>query len=88
MLGDHRYHVGAADALAALGDRTAIGALNKQLALPSLCVRAALGLRRLGAVAERGVLLQALRSGSDPARVSAAEAILILTGPEELAERE
>lgn len=88
MLEDPRYHVGAADALAALGDRAAIPALERQLALPSLCVRAALGLRRMDASVDPGILLHALATGSDPVRVGAAEAIMILTGPRGLAERE
>ncbi len=90
MLEDRRYQVGAADALAALGDHVALDALKKQLALPSLRVRAALALRRLGAEGdiedELVRLTAALDSGSDTNRVSAAEAILILTGPRKVAE--
>jgi HEAT repeat protein len=88
MLEDRRYHVGAADALAALGDQRAVPALVKQLALPSLRVRAAVALRRLGAPVDLEILGAALQNGSDPARVSAAEAILVLTGPKKLAERD
>jgi HEAT repeat protein len=88
MLEDRRYHVGAADALAALGDQTAVPALVKQLALPSLRVRAAVSLRRLDAPVDLEILGAALQNGSDPARVSAAEAILVLTGPKKLAERD
>jgi HEAT repeat protein len=88
MLEDRRYHVGAADALASLGDQSAVPALVKQLALPSLRVRAAVALRRLGAPVDLEILGAALQNGSDPARVSAAEAILVLTGPKKLAERD
>lgn len=86
LLADNRYSVGAAAALAALSDLAAVDTLQRQLALPSLRVQAALGLRRLGADADLRVLEAALDHGSDPARVSAAEAILILAGPESIAE--
>lgn len=86
LLGDGRYHVGAADALATLGDAAALPALERQLQLPSLRVRAALGLRRMDATVDLSPLEAALDHGSDPARVSAAEAILILTGPKQQAE--
>jgi HEAT repeat protein len=86
ILNDGRYHVGAADALAALGDRAAIPALVHQLGLPSLRVRAALGLRRLGEAVPLDELAAALVQGNEAARVSAAEAILILAGPKNLAE--
>jgi HEAT repeat protein len=86
ILEDGRYHVGAADALAALSDRAAIPALVHQLGLPSLRVRAALGLRRLGEAVPLDELGAALVQGNEAARVSAAEAILILAGPRNLAE--
>jgi HEAT repeat protein len=86
ILEDGRYHVGAADALAALSDRAAIPALVHQLGLPSLRVRAALGLRRLGETVPLDELGAALVQGNEAARVSAAEAILILAGPRNLAE--
>jgi HEAT repeat protein len=86
LLEDGRYHVGAADALATLGDATAVPALERQLELPSLRVRAALGLRRMDVPVDLIPLEAALDHGSDPARVSAAEAIIILTGPKQLAE--
>lgn len=86
LLADRRYQVGAAEALATLSDEAAVEALKQQLALPSLRVQAALGLRRMGAQADLEVLAAALDNGSDPARVSAAEAILILAGPESIAE--
>lgn len=86
ILEDGRYHVGAADALAALNDRAAIPALVHQLGLPSLRVRAALGLRRLGETVSLDELGAALVQGNEAARVSAAEALLILVGPRNLAE--
>lgn len=86
ILEDGRYHVGAADALAALNDRAAIPALVHQLGLPSLRVRAALGLRRLGETVPLDELGAALVQGNEAARVSAAEALLILVGPRNLAE--
>jgi HEAT repeat protein len=86
ILNDGRYHVGAADALAALGDRAAIPALMHQLGLPSLRVRAALALRRLGETVPLDELDRALTQGNEAARVSAAEAILLLAGPKNLAE--
>lgn len=88
ILEDGRYHVGAADALAALRDRAAVPALIRQLDLPALRVRAALGLRRLGEMPALDELAAALDTGTAAARVSAAEAILILAGPEQLAERD
>ena len=86
LLADRQYSVGAASALAVLSDEAAVETLQKQLALPSLRVQAALSLRRMGAPADLEVLAAALENGSDPARVSAAEAVLILAGPENIAE--
>jgi HEAT repeat protein len=86
ILEDGRYHVGAADALAALKDRAAVPALIRQLSLSSMRVRAALGLRRMGEEVALDDLVAALQQGSETARVSAAEAILILAGPSNLAE--
>lgn len=89
ILEDGRFHVGAADALAALGDTAAVPALAKQLELASLRVRAASSLRRLGATVDMKPLAAALLSEGDPRnRISAAEAIIIITGPKQLAERE
>lgn len=82
------FHVGAAEALAILGDERAIPALTAQLASPSLQVMAALSLRRLGAEVSLGELALTLASEDDRSRVSAAEAILLLTGPKQLAERD
>ncbi|ACY16944.1 HEAT repeat domain-containing protein [Haliangium ochraceum] len=86
ILEDGRYHVGAADALAALEDPAAVPALTRQLGLSSMCVRAALGLRRLDQSVSLDELAEALDTGSESARVSAAEAILILAGPQSIAE--
>jgi HEAT repeat protein len=86
ILADRRYNVGAADALAALGDPACVEALTQQLRLSALRVQAALWLRRLEQTVDLEPLVVALESGDDAARVSAAEALLILTGPEALAE--
>ena len=86
ILDDGRYHVGAADALATLEDPAAVPALIRQLELSSMRVRAALGLRRLAQEVPLDNLVAALEQGSEAARVSAAEAILILAGPSHLAE--
>jgi len=85
ILEDRRYNVGAADALAALGDQSAAPALTAQLRLSAVRVQAALWLRRLGAEVDLAPLTLALESGDDATRVTAAEALLILTGPESLA---
>jgi len=86
ILGAGKYQVGAAQALAALGDRVAVPALTKQLGLDSFRVTAALSLRRLGEEVDLEPLAVALQTGNDVARVTSAEAILILTGSENLAE--
>jgi HEAT repeat protein len=86
ILSGGQYQIGAALALAALGDKRAVPALERQLALDSFRVGAALGLRRLGEKVDLTPLAMALQTGNDVSRVTAAEAILILTGPAELAE--
>jgi len=86
ILAEGKFQVGAAQALAALGDRAAVPALTKYLKLDSFRVSAALSLRRLGAEVDLEPLAVALQTGSDVARVTSAEAILILTGPANLAE--
>jgi len=92
LLDDREQNVGAARALAALHDPAAAPALAGQLAVPSLQVEAALGLRRLDPDLDPRPylpgLVGALDSGKDTARVTAAEAILVLTGPAALAERD
>lgn len=89
ILKDGRYMVGAADALAVLGDQAAVEPLTRQLSIASLRVRAAIALRKLGVTPAPSVLqtlAEAMSTGPDQARISAAEAALLLTGPEELAE--
>ncbi len=86
ILDEGKYQVGAAQALAALGDRVAVPALTKHLGLDSFRVSAALSLRRLGEKVDLEPLAVALQTGNDVARVTSAEAILILTGPKKLAE--
>jgi HEAT repeat protein len=85
---DRRYNVGAADALAALGDQAAVEPLTQQLALSAMRVQAALWLRRLKQKVDLAPLALALQTGDEASRVSAAEALLVLTGPEKLAERD
>jgi HEAT repeat protein len=91
-LDDGRYNVGAAAALARLGDASAWPALEAQLAVPSLRVGAAIQLRRLRPDLDPVPLLPALAAAldadGDVAAVSAAEALLILLGPAELAARD
>jgi HEAT repeat protein len=85
---DRRYNVGAADALAALGDAAAVEPLTRQLALSAMRVQAALWLRRLDQKVDLAPLALALETGDDASRVSAAEALIVLTGPAKLAERD
>jgi len=88
ILEDGRYQVGAAQALAALGDRIAVPQLAKQLDIDAFRVPAALALRRLKAEVDLAPLAAALHTGNDVVRVTAVEAILVLCGPAELAERD
>jgi hypothetical protein len=74
----------AASALAGLHDAAARPVLVKDLSIPSLRVDAARALRRLDPSLDPSPLLpsllSALASGKDTDEVSAAEAILLLTG--------
>jgi HEAT repeat protein len=88
VLADKRYNVGAADALAALGDEAAAPALTVQLGLSAMRVQAALWLRRMKKEVDLAPLALALQAGDEASRVSAGEALLILAGPESLAERD
>ncbi|HUH01989.1 MAG TPA: hypothetical protein VML75_08320 [Kofleriaceae bacterium] len=88
ILEDGRYQVGAALALAALKDPAAVPPLVNQLDIDAFRVAAAVSLRRLGATVDLEPLAAALHAGNDVFRVTAAEAILILTGPPELSERD
>jgi GGDEF domain-containing protein len=85
ILADRRYNVGAADALAALGDDAATPALTAQLGLSAMRVQAALWLRRMKKQVDQEPLVAALEGGDEASRVSAAEALLILSGPPALA---
>jgi HEAT repeat protein len=78
-----RYRVGAAGALAALGDPAATATLAEQLELNAMRVSAARALRRLGAEVSLEPLALALTHDDEVSRLTAAEAILILTGPRE-----
>jgi HEAT repeat protein len=88
MLSDPHFNAFAAAALAELRDRAAQPVLVHQLESPALVVRAARALRRLDpALDPRPVLphlLDVLRTGRDTDQVQAAEAILLLAGPETL----
>lgn len=88
ILADRRYKVGAADALAALGDPAAIEPLTAQLGLTAMRVQAALWLRRLHKTVDLAPLEVAMDNADEAARVSAAEALIILTGPVALAEHD
>lgn len=82
---DDKIHVGAAHALAALGDKAAVAPLERQLDLAAMRVAAAVSLRRLGVDVDLAPLGAALESDHPVSRVTAAEAILVLTGPDKLA---
>jgi HEAT repeat protein len=92
LLPDARFNVGAAGALAVLHDASARSTLVEQLSIPSLRVSAALALRRLEPELDASKLLYRvmpdLESSKDTERVVAAEAVLLLTGPATLAERD
>jgi HEAT repeat protein len=92
LLPDTRFNVGAAGALAVLRDPAAHDTLINQLSTPSLRVSAALGLRRLAPELDVSAILFRLMpdldSSKDTERVAAAEAVLLLTGPAALAERD
>jgi len=86
MLGDPHFNAFAAAALAAQGDRAAQPVLEHQLASPPLRVLAARALRRLDPAIDARPLLPPLvdvvRTGRDVDRIPAAEAILLLAGPD------
>jgi HEAT repeat protein len=86
MLGDPHFNAFAAAALAAQGDRAAQPVLEHQLASPPLRVLAARALRRLDPSLDARPLLPPLldvvRTGRDVDHIPAAEAILLLAGPE------
>jgi HEAT repeat protein len=92
LLADGRFNAFAAIALAELPDATGRDVLVKQLAVSSLRVGAARALRRLDPALDVAplvpVLTDAIAADKDVARVTAAEAILILTGPKELSDYE
>jgi hypothetical protein len=92
LLPDGRFNAFAAAALADLKNPAGRPVLAKQLDVPSLRVGAALALRRLEPELDPAPLLApltaALASDKDVARVTAAEAILILAGPVAWSERD
>jgi HEAT repeat protein len=88
ILRDGRYQIGACQALAVLGDPAAVPALVQQLDVDAFRVAAAVALRRMKAKVDLAPLAAALEGGNDVVRVTAGEAILVLTGPEKLVERD
>jgi len=91
MLADDRNNAHAAAALASLHDEAARPVLERQLELTSLRVEAARGLRQLAPDADVAPLLAKLvpelDSKKDTEQVDIAEAILLLAGPAEWADR-
>ena len=88
ILEDGQFRVGAAGALAILGDAAAIPALEAQLLVPGLRVKATLALRRLGHRVALERLRHAMTQGPAIHRATAAESLLILTGSDRLAARD
>ncbi|MGE0871235.1 MAG: HEAT repeat domain-containing protein [Kofleriaceae bacterium] len=87
LLKDTRFNAQAAEALARLRDNSARPVLERQLAIPSLRVRAARALRildpNLDPKALLPPLLDALGADRDFEQVNVAEAVLMLAGPAE-----
>jgi HEAT repeat protein len=92
LLQDSRFNVGAAGALAVLGDASARAVLLEQLSISSLRVSAAVALRRLDPAFDAAPILYRLmpdlESSKDTERVAAAEAVLVLTADKAVAERD
>jgi hypothetical protein len=88
IVADSRLEIGAEGALARLGDHDAVPALTRALGLSALRVPAALGLRRLGVEVDLTVLADALAASDEMARISAAEAALVLCADQPPAELE
>jgi HEAT repeat protein len=86
VVNEARVEIGAASALARLGDAGCVPALQRALGLTALRVEAAVALRSLGAEPDFEPLSAALASGDDLGRISAAEAVLVLTEAERPAE--
>ncbi len=78
ILGEGKYVVDAAGALAKLGDRAAIPALKRQLMLTALRVGAAESLLSMKEDVDVTPLASALLKGNAEGRIAAAEAILVL----------
>lgn len=87
ILHEGRYVVDAAGALAALGDKEAVPALERQLELSAMRVAAAESLRAMGAEVDLTIIATAMTSANEDGRIAAAEAILILTPAEALKTR-
>jgi HEAT repeat protein len=91
MLADPHHELAAAAALVWLGDTTAAPVLMRALAHPSLCVDAAVALRKLGGEVDPDPLAALLQSGDETGKIAAAEALTVLfdaTVPFELRARE
>lgn len=86
MVAERRVELGAADALARLGDPSSVPALTRALELTAMRVDAALTLRCLGAEVDFRPLARVLAGGDDLGQISAAEAILVLVDPNVLVE--
>jgi len=78
ILGEGKYVVDAAGALATLGDRAAVPALHRQLLLTALRVGAAESLVSMKEEVDVTPLASALIKGNTEGRIAAAEAILVL----------
>jgi hypothetical protein len=78
ILGEGKYVVDAAGALATLGDRAAVPALERQLLLTALRVGAAESLLSIKEDVDVTPLASALLKGNAEGRIAAAEAILVL----------
>jgi HEAT repeat protein len=86
MAAESRVEMGYAQALARLGDKDAIPLLERHLTLSALRVEAAISLRQLGVNVDLSPLAAAMAAGDTNAKVTAAEAVMILVGPETPAE--
>jgi hypothetical protein len=86
MVAERRVELGAADALARLGDPASVPALTRALELTAMRVDAALTLRCLGVEVDFRPLGRVLIGGDDLGQISAAEAVLVLADPNVLAE--
>ena len=78
ILQEGKYVVDAAGALAKLGDKAAIPALERQLLLTAMRVGAAESLRSMNVEVDIAPLASSLVKSNAEGRIAAAEAILVL----------